>query len=522
MNSDRQSSVMPSIMTEEKKKIKRDFRFIDMLFYTIAAILGIDTLGAVSSYGGQALFWILFSAITFLLPYGLLAAELGSAFPQEGGVYEWSSRAFGRFYAALTTMFYWISNPLWIGGTMFVTVITSIKLFWFGNINTLLGGNKITDTVFTILISLVFIWGTIICVLLPMRSGKWLSIIGSILKLALLGLFVILALGLLLQGHAPGAHLQARDFMPTGDWSLIISGILPLLIFKWTGFEVQSGAGEEMHNPQRDVPRSLLGAGSVALVAYTIPIAVILLALNKQQIANSSGFLQAISNVFVILPAPLMIVLKIILVPAITITMASSGATWMGGANRTYAIAALDHAAPRALGRFSARYGTPITTTILCGVIATIAMVATVLITTFGDGSVQSLFALVLGFTVSINILSYLFIYPTFLVLRYKYPQVKRPYRVPGGKIGAWLVTILTTAYALVAVIFMLFPTNEVIQLSNVARLPYEATQLTALGAIVLLAIVFYFWGKREQKQEEQQAQLSATTTEKSPVAVID
>lgn len=512
------SNNQSSAMLEEKKKIRRDFRFIDMLFYTITAILGIDTLGAVSSYGGQALFWILFSAVTFLLPYGLLTAELGSAFPQEGGVYEWSNRAFGRFYAALTAMFYWISNPLWIGGTMFVTVITSIKLFWFGDINILFGGNKVTDTLITILISLAFIWGTVICVLLPMRSGKWLSIVGSILKLALLGLFVILALGLLLEGHSQGAHLQARDFLPTGDWSLIIGGILPLLIFKWTGFEVQSGAGDEMQNPQRDVPRSLLGAGSVALVAYAVPIAVILLALNKQQIANSSGFLQAISNVFMVLPAPVIVLFKIILVPAIIITMASSGATWMGGANRTYAIAALDHAAPAVLGRFSARYGTPIITTLLCGIIATVAMVGTVLITAFGDGSVQSLFALVLGFTVSINTLSYLLIYPAYLVLRYKYPRIKRPYRVPGGMVGAWLVTILTTAYAALAVFFMLFPTDDVIQISKVARLPYEATQLTALGIIVVLAVIFYLRGQHERKQAIQQPEQPAASTEKQLV----
>ncbi|GER89330.1 putative amino acid permease [Dictyobacter vulcani] len=502
MSNEQSPSVIPSLLTQEKKKIKRDFRFVDMIFYTIAAILGIDTLGAVSSYGGQALFWILLSAVTFLLPYGLLTAELGSTFPQEGGVYEWGKMACGRFYAALTSMFYWISNPLWIGGTMFVTVVTSIKLFWFGDINMLFGGNKVSDTIITILIALAFIWGTIICVLLPMRTGKWLATVGSILKLVLLGLFVILALALLLGSHATGDHLQFKDFLPTNDWSLIISGILPLLIFKWTGFEVQSGAGEEMENPQRDVPRSLLGAGSVAVVAYVIPIAVILLALNKQQIANSSGFLQAISNVLVVLPQPLIITLKVILVPAIIITMASSGATWMGGANRTYAITALDHAAPQALGRFSSKYGTPLVTTLACGIIATIAMVSAVLITSFGDGSVQSLFTLVLGFTVSINTLSYLLIYPTYLILRYKYPEVKRPYRVPGGKFGAWLVTILTTGYAAIAVFFMLFPTDDVIKQAKVERFPYEATQLTALGIVVLLTIIFYYWGKREQKQE--------------------
>ncbi|MFL5626386.1 MAG: amino acid permease, partial [Ktedonobacteraceae bacterium] len=120
---------------EEKKKLRKEFKFFDMVFYTVAAIIGIDTLGAVSSNGGQALTWLLISAVTFLMPYGLLTAELGSTFTQEGGVYEWCKMAGGRFYAALGSMLYWISNPLWVGGTLAVTAIAGIKTFWFGNPN---------------------------------------------------------------------------------------------------------------------------------------------------------------------------------------------------------------------------------------------------------------------------------------------------------------------------------------------------------------------------------------------------
>ncbi|GCF08579.1 APC family permease [Dictyobacter arantiisoli] len=509
-------------MAAEKKKIKRDFHFIDMVFFTIAAVLGIDTIGAVSSYGGQTLFWIVISAFTFLIPYGLLSAELGSAFPQEGGVYEWARKACGRPYAALTSMFYWISNPLWIGGTMFVTVISAIKLFWFGQTTMLFGGNKISDTLITIVIALAFIWGTIGCVLLPMRISKWFATIGALTKLILLGIFVILALAFFIGGLASGEHLQAKDFLPTNNWSLIVSGILPILIFKWTGFEVQSGAGEEMKNPQRDIPRSLIRAGSVAVVAYLIPICVILLALNKTQISSTSGLLQAISNVAVVLPTPVLFVLKILLVPAIILTLIASGSTWMGGGNRTYAIAALDHVVPRALGRFSAKNGTPVTSTLLCGLVATVAMLATVLVTASGNGSMQSLFSLTLGFTVSINILAYLCIYPTYIILRYKYPHVPRPYSVPGGMVGAWIVTILTTAYAAIATFFMFFPTDQVIKMSNVPRGTYEATQLGALALIIVLTIVFYFWGRHDQKHEERQDALTAENQTKQPTYAVE
>lgn len=494
---------MTDVVREEKKHLRRDLSLFDMIFYSIAGALGIDTLGAVSSYGGQALFWMVLTALIIFLPYGVSMAELGSTFPQEGGVYEWSQRAGGRFYAALTNMFYWISNPLWIGGTMFVTVVAAVKIFWFGNASILLGGNKVSDTLITIGIALLFIWGIMLSALLPLRISKWFSTIGGVFKLVLIALFVALAIAFFMGGHATGEHLHGGDFLPSGDWGLILSGILPLMFFKWTGFEVMSGPAEEIQDPQRDVPRSLLLSGGIAVLAYALPIAVILLALSKSQIANANGLLQAISTITLALPPVMAMLLKWLLVPIVVIALGAAGATWMGSANRTYAIAALDHTAPRALGHFSPKSGAPVAAIMTSGVIATIAMLGAALVTAFGSGTILSLFNLVLGFTISINALAYLLIFPTLLILRYKFPDVKRPYRVPGGKPGVWIVTIITTIAAAIGSYFMLIPTDGVIDGSGVSRMTYEVTQFVALGAIVLLAIIFYFWGEYERKHED-------------------
>src|SRR5260370_6745710 len=110
---------------QEKKKLRKEFKIFDMIFITIAAIVGIDTLGAVTGGGGQALTWLLISAVTFLLPYALLTAELGTAFPQEGGVYEWCKLAGGRYFGFLGTLLYWISKPLWVGRTPSVTATSA-------------------------------------------------------------------------------------------------------------------------------------------------------------------------------------------------------------------------------------------------------------------------------------------------------------------------------------------------------------------------------------------------------------
>ena len=496
---------------EEKKKLRKEFNFFDMIFYTVAGIIGIDTLGAVSSNGGQALTWLLISAVTFLLPYGLLTAELGSTFTMEGGVYEWCKMAGGRFFASFAAMLYWISNPLWVGGTLSVTAIAAIKTFWFLNPNYQFGGSTAVDATVEIVIALAFIWGTTWCAIMSLKFGKWLSVFGSYVKLALFAVFVVLAAVFVFGGHSTGSHLTVADLIPTNNWGLIVSGILPVLIFNWVGFELQNGAGEEMENPQRDVPRSLIRAGIIAVVAYAIPITVILFSLSKSQLSNAGGFLKAFQVVAGVLPGPIAVALGWLVALGVVIALASSGGTWIIGADRTYAIAALDRTAPVALGRFSGRYGTPIVVNAMSGIVATIAMLAAVLISEFfASGSIVTLFSLVFGFTISTTTLSYLFIFPSYLILRYKYPNAHRPYQVPGGMVGAWVVTILPLLYALVASYFILIPTDASVSGAGVSRLTYELTQFLPLAIIFLLTVGFYIWGQSESRNRDVVVELGA------------
>lgn len=495
--------VTTSATLEEKKKLKKEFKLFDMIFITITAIIGIDTLGAVSSHGAQALTWLLISAVTFLVPYGLLTSELGSTFTQEGGVYEWVKLAFGRIPASFAAMLYWISNPLWVGGTLSVTAIGAIKIFWFQNSNYLFFGSQTGNAITEIVIALIFIWGVTWSAILSLHVGKWLSVIGSYAKFSLFALFVVLAIIFFAGGHSTGSHVAFSDLAPSGDLGLIFSAILPVLIFNWVGFELQNGAGEEMVNPQRDVPRTLIRAGIAAAIGYAIPISVILFTLSKAQLSSATGFLSAYQIVAGVLPTQLATILGWIVALAIVVALASSASTWIIGADRTYAIAALDRTAPVLLGRFSGRYGTPIAVNTMSGITASVAMIAAVIINTyFGSATIAGLFTIVLGVVISTTTLSYLFIFPAYLALRIKYPNVHRPFVVPGGMAGAVIVTVLSFLYAAVASIFLLWPTDSSIP-TGFTRTTYELANFIPLAVIVLLTIVFYIWGQSEKRNAD-------------------
>ncbi len=486
---------------EEKKKLRKEFNYFDMIFYTLSALIGLDTLGAFSANGEQALTWMVIAAVTFLLPYGLLTAEIGSTFTQEGGMYEWCKLAGGRFFAAIGAMLYWISNPLWVGGSLAVGAIAAIKLLWFGSLNYKFGGGTVSDAIIEMVIALIFIWGTTWCAIMSLKFGKWLSVFGSYVKLTLLGVFVILALAFIISGQSKGTNLSPADLVPS-NFGLIVSIILPVIIFQFVGFELQNGAGEEMHNPQRDVPRSIIRSGLVAVIAYAGFLIFILLALPKSQLTNVGSFLSAYQSVDSVLPPVVATVLGWLVGLAFVISLASSGGTWVIGADRTYAISALDRTAPKLLGRFSGKYGTPIAVNTMTGIAATITMAVAISISAFSSGgSLAALFSVVIGFTISTTTLSYLFIFPSYLILRYKYPDVHRPYKVPGGIVGAWIVTLFPFAFAAIGSYFILLPAT--ISVSGIDRTTYIVTQFAALAVIFLLALVFYVWGQAEKRNQD-------------------
>jgi glutamate:GABA antiporter len=283
------SEVTTTAALAEKKKLRKGFRRFDMICYTVVSIIALNALGAFAANGAQALTWLVISAVTFFLPYGLLVAELGSTFPQEGGIYEWCKLAGGRLYAAFAATFYWITVPLLMGGAVSVGIIAAFKVFWLGNANALFGGHLVSDVLVELAIAFVLIWGITGGAIISLRRGKWISIIGTYTKLMLLTIFLVLAGIYVVRGSGKGAHVGVADLI-TAHWGLIVSGILPLLIFLWGGVETQSSAAEEMDNAQRDVPRAILRAGLIVVLVYSLFLLAILIALPKSQLTIVGSF----------------------------------------------------------------------------------------------------------------------------------------------------------------------------------------------------------------------------------------
>jgi glutamate:GABA antiporter len=275
------------------------------------------------------------------------------------------------------------------------------------------------------------------------------------------------------------------------------------------------------------------------VLAYGIPILLILIVLPASQVSGLTGFLEAIKAVFTVYGGHVAadgtatltgagLILGRAAAVLFIFALASAGTTWIMGADRAEAIASADGGGPRVLGRFSARFGTPAGMNVCSGMVATVLMIAAFQIT--GANS-SRYFEAVLGLTISTTTISYLFIFPALVKLRYSRPDVARPYRVPGGMVGAWICTVLPTLWALVATVFLLWPGLGVnwfgaggnpnsslaaLSFSN-QRLQYELTQFVPLAIIVVLGIIFYVLGGRTRRDEVEQPLSAALVPAAAP-----
>jgi len=103
---------------------KNQFRLADVILSVICVVFVAEAAAPVASIGNSQYFWWIFMILAFLLPYGLIAAELGTAYAGDGGLYDWIHAAYpdGK-WAARASWYYWINFPLWMRKLKMMTEI---------------------------------------------------------------------------------------------------------------------------------------------------------------------------------------------------------------------------------------------------------------------------------------------------------------------------------------------------------------------------------------------------------------
>ncbi|UUW88850.1 APC family permease [Nocardioides sp. WV_118_6] len=475
-----------ALAAEQQAVLHKTLRRFDIVFLLIAAVVGLETLGQVSTYGAEAFTWALVLAVFFLVPYGLIFAETGAAFSEEGGAYTWVRDAFGRPAAAVAAILTWVTQPVWVGGSMAFLAARTVSTYL-----TPLEPGSVGDYAFKV----VFIWITVLAAIASLRKGKWLPTSGALLKVGLLVFFVLTTIIYAVKHGVVG--LSAGDFSPT---FLGLCGSVPILLFAYLGFESSNSAAGEMENPARDVPIAIFRSCATAAACYLVPIFAILLVVPKDDITGIGGLLDAVGTVYSVYGGAADALLKITAVGFVYILM-SQGAAWMIISDRMQAMTAADGSFFGGFfGRFHPRLGTPVRVNLLSGVVAT----AFLLVAMQVSGSGASIFGVVLTISISTFLLSYLLVIPAVIRLRTRYPDRPRPFRVPVSDRGFALLGWLAFAWIVLGSWVAVFPGTlerlageeyDFVEIWDVSQLTFEAFTLGTLAFLLVLCGVGYVLG---------------------------
>lgn len=414
----------------------------DITLYTVSAILAIELLSSAAAVGTGALGWWVLLSICFLAPYGLITAELASAYPEQGGIYVWVRRAFGRRVAARTTYWYWVNVALWMPAAFLVFAGVFCRLFLAGLADWPAGKWP------QVMIAIALCWMVVGVGTMRLEPGRWINNIGAALKM-----MIVLALGIggivLAIAHGSANTIDAGSFVP----SLTVGRtFLPVIVYLMIGFELVSSMGGELREPQRHLPRALLRSAAAITFLYMFATVGILLALPLRELQLIDGLLASFEAIFG--NAGVGEVIVYALGVAALYTFFTNMTTWTMGANRAAAQAAAAGELPRLLGAEHPVRRTPVAAFLFTGVIST----AVLLLSAIFIDAQNSLFFAIFAASSVIFLMPYLVMFPAALILRRRDPGRPRPFRIPGGQLALLVIVLLPTLVIAGAILLFIWP----------------------------------------------------------------
>ena len=434
---------------------KKTLRQRDMVLFTVSAILLLDTLTAAASVGAPSVFWWIFLGLIFFVPFALICAEMGCAYPEQGGIYAWIRDSFGGRWASRATWCYWVNTAVWIPA-IFILFAGVFKQMFFPEMS--LG--------WQIAIGVALTWLAVVVNVITLDIGKWVPNVGAIFKVIIF-LAIIIGAYLYVQENGMANPLTLETLKPNWGDSL---QYIPAIIYGMLGFELVSAGSDEMKDPARDVPRAILISGVMIIVLYLLGTMAVLAAIPAGDINLVEGLIDTLQLFFGGSTAGELLVL--VLGVGALYTFFSNGVTWALGCNRAAAEAAMEGELPRIFA-LETRLGTPLGSAVLMGAVSTVVLV----LYGFLAGSNEDLFWSLFAFSAVIFLLPYQGMFLAFVKMRRVDPDHLRPYKVPGG---------IGTARALAWVCFAVLAISIVLFVYT----PGEGLQLpVALGVIITLLI---------------------------------
>jgi len=451
----------------------------------VAAIGSVKNWPVTAEYGFASIFYFLLAAIAFFLPISLVSAELATGWPKSGGVFAWVKEAFGHRTGFLAIWLLWIENAFWYPTILSFIAATIAYIF-----NPSLANN----TLYTLSIILISFWTATIANLCGMKVSSLISTLGVIFGTFIPGgLIILLGLIWFFTGHPTQITFSWNSFIPnmgSVDQIVFFTGVLLSLC----GMEMSAIHAREVRQPQKDYPKAIFLSAVLIIGLSILGVLSIASVIPQKQISLVAGSMQAFSyfvNAYGLQwTTPLIAVL-------IAAGAFGSLSTWVIGPTKGLLAAARSGDLPPYFRHINKR-GMPVRLLIVQALFVSLLSLIFVFMPT-----VSSAFWILSAIVAQLYLLMYILLFAAAIKLRYKQPRVERPYKIPGGKLGIWIVSGIGILSSVFAWTIGFFPPTQ-IETGNVIFY----ISFLALGMILAClapSIILFFQKPSWKKQLEHE-----------------
>ena len=431
-------------MEDSSRKTPRTLTVFTLAMINVAAIGSVKNWPVTAEYGFASIFYFILAAIIFFLPISLVTAELATGWPKNGGVFAWVKEAFGHRTGFLAIWLLWIENAIWYPTILSFIAATVAYVF---------DPSLANNTTYTLFIVLVAFWVATLVNLCGMKISGLISTLGVVFGTFIPGGLIIL-LGLIwyFTGRPIEIALTWDSFIPNMssiDQIVFFTGVLLSLC----GMEMSAIHARDVKDPQRNYPKAILLSASLIIGMSILGVLSIASVIPQNQISLVAGSMQAFSY-FVDAYG-----LKWT-TPYIALLIAAGAfgslSTWVIGPTKGLLAAARSGDLPPYF-RAVNKQGMPTRLLIVQAIFVSLLSMIFVFMPT-----VSSAFWILSAITAQLYLVMYILLFAAAIKLRHKKPKVERPYKIPGGKAGVWIISGIGIFSSLFALLIGFFPPAQI------------------------------------------------------------
>ena len=438
-----------------------------ILFYVVTA-LSLRWIATAAAAGPSSIVIWIIGCVTYFVPLTFCVLELSSRYPEEGGLYLWSKKAFGEFAGFMTGWMYWTANLPYYPGVLYFAAGNALFI----------GGDRwqhlSNSSLFFILAATFGLAIGFVLNLVGLDIGKWLHNLGAVgTWLPALVLIVMGSMAWLRFGSATA--INAATVVPASDLKNVF--FWSTVAFAFGGVEGASTMGGEIRDARRNIPRALLVAGVIITFMYVAATASVLIALPAEDVTGLQGFMQAISKVGQRIGFD-----GVVPWIALLVTLSSVGgmSAWFAASSRLPFVAGVDKFLPSAFGRVHPRWKTPYVAmavqAALAGIFIFLGQAGT---------SVRGAYDFLVGMGVISYFLPFLYMFASVIRLQ-REPAGPDVMRIPGGRPIAILLAILGLLTTITSsVLACIPPAEEPNKFLAVVKLLGSSALMVAVGAVI-------------------------------------